>query len=133
EVLSRTRTDTQRTKSDINRTNFEGLDPGFATRPRQAKTIRFVTEIRIAYHNSVTGHFGPHLRFQDEFRMDLITLEPLAKPAEPTAAPAPTFEWVGGAAIPGRTRVYGGTLKPEVADGAVHVSLTMPDFARLRS
>jgi hypothetical protein len=64
--------------------------------------------------------------------MDLITLEPVARPAEPSVAD-PSFEWVGAAAITGRTRVYGGTVKPEVADGAVRVSLSMPDFARLQS
>jgi hypothetical protein len=65
--------------------------------------------------------------------MDLITLEPTTSPAEPAAAPAPSFEWVGAASITGRTRVYGGTSKPVVANGAARVSMTMPDFTRVRS
>jgi len=65
--------------------------------------------------------------------MDLITLTPTTRHAEPVAEPAPSFEWVGAASITGRTRVYGGTSEPVVANGAVRVSLTMPDFARVRS
>jgi hypothetical protein len=63
--------------------------------------------------------------------MDLITIQPTTKPRE--VAPATTLDWVGASAITGRTRVYGGTVRPEVSSGSLHVSMTMPDFAPLYS